>query len=102
MLFPDCGSGAPGLPGGGHGAPIAALDEDCGGFGIYGDKTRYATLRNQKAASNSLSSTSASANSQHNNVGVASTRGYETMRHLRTSIPSLVSNQPPYLASFHV
>ena len=100
MLFPDCGSGAPGLPDGGHGAPIAALDEDCGGFGIYGDKTRYATLRNQKAASNSLSSTSAA--SQHNNVGVASTRGYETMRHLRTSIPSLVSNQPPYLVSFHV
>ena len=80
------------------GAPIAALDED-GGFGIYGDKTRYATLRNQKAASNNSSTSAAS---QHNNVGVASTRGYETMRHLRTSIPSLVSNQPPYLASFHV
>ena len=79
MVFPDCGSGTV------VGAPIAALDED-GGFGIYGDKTRYATLqkkhRETTAANNTVSPAS---------VTVASARGYETMRNLRTSIPSLVS-----------
>ena len=80
MVFPDCGSATV------VGAPIAALDED-GGFGIYGDKTRYATLQKKHrettaSANNTVSPTS---------VTVASARGYETMRNLRTSIPSLVS-----------
>lgn len=59
MFFPDCGS-----------------SEEDGGFGIYGDKTRYATLQKKREVAN--------------NVNV---RGYETMRNLRTSIPSLVSSK---------
>ena len=67
-----------------HVAPIA-LDED-GGFGIYGSKTRYTTLqRNRETAPNNLTSAAS------NNGMTSSTRGYETMRNLRTSIPSLVS-----------
>lgn len=53
-------------------APFATSEED-GGFGIYGDKTRYATLQKKRETV---------ANNH---------RGYETMRNLRTSIPSLVS-----------
>ena len=76
----DCGSSVA------VGAPIAALDED-GGFGIYGDKTRYATLQKKR------DNTTDSASGANNNPAsiVASARGYETMRNLRTSIPSLVS-----------
>ena len=59
-VFPDCGG---------------KVEED-GGFGICGDKTRYATLQKKRVDNNSL---------------VVSPRGYETMRNLRTSIPSLVS-----------
>lgn len=56
-------------------APFATSEED-GGFGIYGDKTRYATLQKKRE-------TTTVANNHP--------RGYETMRNLRTSIPSLVS-----------
>ena len=80
FLLADCGSTVV------VGAPIAALDED-GGFGIYGDKTRYATLQKKRET------TTASASAANNNPAsiVASARGYETMRNLRTSIPSLVT-----------
>lgn len=60
-VFPDCGG---------------KVEED-GGFGIGGDKTRYATLQKKRVDNNSSL--------------VVSPRGYETMRNLRTSIPSLVS-----------
>ena len=82
MVFPDCGSATV------VGAPIAALDED-GGFGIYGDKTRYATL--QKKHRTETQTGSANNTASPASVTVASARGYETMRNLRTSIPSLVS-----------
>ena len=45
--------------------------EEEGGFGVYGEKTRYATLQKQK----------------HD---VPNNRGYETLRHFRSNIPSLV------------
>ena len=80
MVFPDCGSATV------VGAPIAALDED-GGFGIYGDKTRYATLQKKHRETTGQDNSTASPAS----VAMASARGYETMRNLRTSIPSLVS-----------
>ena len=81
FLLSACGSGTVAV-----GAPIAALDED-GGFGIYGDKTRYATLQKKRET------TTASASDANNTPAsiVASARGYETMRNLRTSIPSLVT-----------
>ena len=46
--------------------------EEEGGFGVYGEKTRYATLQKQK----------------HDNG--SNNRGYETLRHFRSNIPSLV------------
>ena len=48
--------------------------EEEGGFGVYGEKTRYASLQKKRDV----------------NAPAASQRGYETMRNLRTSIPSLV------------
>jgi hypothetical protein len=48
--------------------------EEEGGFGIYGEKTRYATLQKAK----------------HDNPG-SNNRGYETLRHFRSNIPSLVN-----------
>ena len=50
--------------------------EEEGGFGVYGEKTRYATLQKQK----------------HDNSG-SNNRGYETLRHFRSNIPSLVRMQ---------
>jgi hypothetical protein len=46
--------------------------EEEGGFGVYGEKTRYATLQKQK------------------HDVVPNNRGYETLRHFRSNIPSLV------------
>lgn len=47
--------------------------EEEGGFGSYGEKTRYATLQKQKIDT------------------LPNSRGYETLRHFRSNIPSLVS-----------
>ena len=63
LLFPDCGN--------------SRVPEEDGGFGIYGDKTRYATLQKKRGC-------------EANSTVVTAPRGYETMRNLRTSIPSLV------------
>ena len=84
MVFPDCGSATV------VGAPIAALDED-GGFGIYGDKTRYATLQKKHRETTTGPANNTTSSASPASVTVASARGYETMRNLRTSIPSLVS-----------
>ena len=51
---------------------ISELEVEEGGFGFYGEKTRYASLQKKR------------------DPNVASQRGYETMRNLRTNIPSLV------------
>ena len=48
--------------------------EEEGGFGVYGEKTRYATLQQKQKIEN-----------------VPNNRGYETLRHFRNNIPSLVS-----------
>merc|ERR1719350_1535424 len=48
------------------------LEAEEGGFGVYGEKTRYASLQKKRDVN-----------------APASQRGYETMRNLRTSIPSL-------------
>ena len=52
---------------------FSELEEE-GGFGIYGEKTRYASLQRKRDP----------------NMTSTSQRGYETMRNIRTSIPSLV------------
>lgn len=57
--------------------PIKRENEEDGGFGVYGEKTRYATLQRQRVCQDPCSN------------GVTAQRGYETMRNLRTSIPSL-------------
>ena len=82
MFFPDCGNST--TTSGGLGSLGNGLDSEDGGFGIYGDKTRYATLQKKRDPNNVNNS----------NTTVASVRGYETMRNLRTSIPSLVSTVP--------
>ena len=51
---------------------VSELEVEEGGFGFYGEKTRYASLQKKR------------------DPNVASQRGYETMRNLRTNIPSLV------------
>jgi len=48
--------------------------EEEGGFGVYGEKTRYATLQQKQKIEN-----------------LPNNRGYETLRHFRNNIPSLVS-----------
>ena len=58
------------------------LEED-GGFGVHGEKTRYATLQKNRETLGYNGAVAAS-------NSVASQRGYETMRQLR-SIPSLVN-----------